>query len=49
MQSYLVNRYILGIPYVPECIGSKNSIVGKIDTVYHFNNTLYVLHCLDLD
>lgn len=49
MQSYLVKRYILGIPYVPECIGSENSKVGKIDTVYHFNNTVYVLHCLNLD
>ena len=37
------------MPYVPECTGSKNSIVGKIDTVYHFNNTIFVLHCPDLD
>lgn len=44
-----INKYVLGTDYVPECIGSKKSVVGKMGTVYQFNNPIYILYHVDLD
>lgn len=44
---YLVDKYMLGTSYVTEYIGSKK-LLSKIHTIHHFDNTVYIIHHIDL-